>query len=246
MKKTNNIKPPQWFSLDEEILTSVRLVQLGIKELQGIGFENDFYHLPLLLLSSGFERLMKCMICLKYLDKNGKFPSTEEIRNYRHNLINIKNKIVSECISKKRAYETPALKNDYDFLVNDRDLEKLVEILSDFGQNARYHNLNVIGGEVNPKTDFKARIDEYEIELLKRKAKEDNEDFGDILENKIDEYYEIIYEIIIKKLQRFARALVRQFTLGDLGKEAKRYTGLIKPFLYLMDEDLGKIKDIGK
>jgi hypothetical protein len=241
MSKSNNIKPQQWFSLDEEIHTSIRLLQLGIKELSEISFANDFYHLPLLLLSSGFERLMKCMICLKYLDENGEFPTINKIKSFGHNLEELKKKIISNCISEKTAFERPATKKDYEFLVGDKDLEKLIKILSDFGKNARYHNLNVIGGEIDPTSDIKTRLEEFEIQLLKEKYKDRPKKFEELLTdpNKNDDFYKEIYAMIIPKIQRFARALVRQFTLGDLGKEARRYSGLLKPFLYLRDEELG-------
>jgi len=244
MSKSNNIKPQQWFSLDEEVHTSIRLLQLGIKELNEISFANDFYHLPLLLLSSGFERLMKCMICLKYLDENGQFPTFEEIKAFGHDLIHLRGKVLSYCISKKIADESPATKQDYIFMTEDKRLEKLIKILSDFGKNARYHNLDVIGGKNNPLSDTKARLEEFEIQLMKEKYTNSPKKFEELLSdpNKNDDLYEEIYAIIIPKIQRFARALVRQFTLGDLGKEAKKYTGLIKPFLFLMDQDLGKVK----
>jgi len=166
MSDYNNIRPQQWISFNEEILTSIRLLQLGLRELQEIGFENDFYHLPLLLLSSGFERLMKCMICLKYFDNNAKFPTSEEIKSFGHNLVDLKDKIVSDCISKDTSYKRPATKQDYEFLTEDNGSDKLIKILSDFGQNARYHNLNVVGGENTPRTDIKARIEEFELHLI--------------------------------------------------------------------------------
>lgn len=243
MSDYNNVTPQQLISFNEEILTSIRLLQLGLRELQEIGFENDFYHLPLLLLSSGFERLMKCMICLKYFDNNAKFPTSEEIKSFGHNLVNLKDKIISDCISKDTLCKRPATKQDYEFLNEDKNLDKLIKILSDFGQNARYHNLDVVGGEKTPETDIKARLEELELQIVKRKYEDDSKSFKEILTNidKKDEFYEETYTIIIRKLQRFARALVRQFTLGDLGKEARRYSGLLKPFLNLRDEELGRI-----
>jgi len=66
----------QKVALALEIKTSVKLLCLGLAELQGIDGANDFYHLPFLLISSGFERLMKCIICLKRLKDTGRFPTT--------------------------------------------------------------------------------------------------------------------------------------------------------------------------
>jgi len=243
MSDYNNVTPQQWISFNEEIHTSIRLLQLGLAELKEISYENDFYHVPLLLLSGGFERLMKCMLCLKVLDDKGRFPTSEKLKSYGHDLVCLKEKIVSDCISKETAYEKPATKQDYKFLTEDKDLDKLIKILSDFGKNARYHNLDVVGGENNPAMDIKARLEEFELQLIMREYEGDSNKLKEILTSvdKADEFYKIIYTIIIKKLQRFARALVRQFTLGNLGKEARRYSGLLKPFLNLRDEELGRI-----
>jgi len=50
--------------LDDELRTAVRLIELGFGEFQNLDLANDFYYLPFQLLSGGFERLIKCHICL--------------------------------------------------------------------------------------------------------------------------------------------------------------------------------------
>ena len=60
-------------SLIDELRTSHRLIELGLGELQCISMSEDFYHLPLQLLSGGLERLMKCYICLTYEAIEGKW-----------------------------------------------------------------------------------------------------------------------------------------------------------------------------
>lgn len=42
-------------SLIEEFETANKLIRLGFGELQNINLDNDFYFLPLQLLSQGFE-----------------------------------------------------------------------------------------------------------------------------------------------------------------------------------------------
>ena len=55
----------------------------------------------------------------------------------------------------------------------------------------------------------------------------------------IEELYEKIGTRLISRLERFARALCRLFTIGGLGPEAAQYTGIIAPFLFLSDDKLG-------
>lgn len=58
----------------DEVDISARLIKKGFSELQQINGGNDFYHPPILLISSNFERLMKCIICYWELKTNGNYP----------------------------------------------------------------------------------------------------------------------------------------------------------------------------
>jgi hypothetical protein len=223
--------------LGDEVKISIKLLLLGLGALQKINEENDFYHLPFLLLSSGFERLMKCIICFKYYKEKKKFPGLKEIKGNTngHDLMYLKNKVIKDCISKFMAFKREATKKDYEYISNDKDLDKLIEVLSKFGQYARYYNFDIVIGKGNPKDNVEINWKNYELDLIK-----DKKDLVTAYKN--DEYrvYEYINKHIIIKLEKFARALVRQFTLGDLGNEAKTYTGVIVPFLFLKDDELGK------
>jgi len=55
--------------LYEELFTVLKLIEIGFGEFQNLDLVNDFYHLPFQLVSSGFERLMKCHICFGYHEK---------------------------------------------------------------------------------------------------------------------------------------------------------------------------------
>lgn len=239
MGKEPKVTTLQKICLGEEVNISIKLLQLGFCELQKIDSENDFYHLPFLLLSSGFERLIKCIICFKFLKNEGRFPTLKEVKGSSngHNLLYLKNKVINECISEKTATKRPATKADYNFISKDEDLNRIINILSEFGQYARYHNFNIVMGSKPLVQSAKDKWEEYEIEILK----EDNLLSTYIKGNKLDEAYEKINRKIISRLEKFARVLTRQFTLGNLGEEAKIYTGVISPFLYLRDEQIGKI-----
>ena len=55
----------------EEVNTAIQLLKNGMGELQKIGGANDFYHAPTLLLSSGYERLLKSLLCVESMDGSG-------------------------------------------------------------------------------------------------------------------------------------------------------------------------------
>ena len=84
----------KFLSLDDELRTSCRLIELGLGELQCISMSKDFYHLPFQLISSGLERLMKCYICLTFEAKEGKFPTHQYLsKHFSHDLTKLKKNI---------------------------------------------------------------------------------------------------------------------------------------------------------
>jgi hypothetical protein len=222
-------------SLDEELNTSIRLIKLGFGEYQNLDLANNFYYLPFQLISSGFERLMKCYICFGHYEKHAEFPNPKLFRNkLGHDLIKLKKHITENYFQEN----SKALTEDLVFLETDKDLEKLIGLLSEFGKFARYFNLNVVTGEVDPGVDVKADWEEYETsyvindkKLLAKLA--DFETRNEVLDT--------ITKKIIEKLERFTRALCRQFTLGNLGALARQYSPSVSDFLMLMDSDLGTI-----
>ena len=137
------IENSQLVSLNIEFKTAAKLIRLGLAELQQISFTNHDIYLACLLLTSGYERLTKGIICLKYLRDHNKFPSFEVVKKYGHNLVKLKEYIMNNCISKTKALKTPHTKEDYDFLSSDEELDIIIQILSDFAQKGRYHNLDL-------------------------------------------------------------------------------------------------------
>ena len=221
-------------ALYEELITSVKLIQLGFREYQNVDMANDFYHLPFQLISSGFERLMKCHICLGHLEIQNCFPESKLFKKtLNHNLLKIKQHIIDNYFKTKNI---PALITDLEYLNNNKDLNELIYLLSEFGKFARYYNLDVVTGEEKQNIDVKSLWEEFEGNLLS-KDKKLMQDFTNV--NKQNEVYAEIIRSIIIKLERFVRAISRQFTLGSLGKLALQYSSAVYPFLMLMNSELG-------
>ncbi len=230
MKNTLN----QDLALNEELQTSINLIKLGLGEYQNLDMANDFYYLPFQLISSGFERLMKCHICLGHLEVHKSYPDPKLFKNIlKHDLLKIKKHILNNYYKTKNI---PVLKADLEYLTNDKELHDIMELLSEFGKFARYYNLDVITGENNPSIDVKAMWEEFETSLLLQ-DKELIKNFNDYEKQK--DVMDTIARTIIIKLERFVRAISRQFTLGDLGKLALQFSPAVYPFLMLMDDDLG-------
>lgn len=227
----------QRIALGDEVHTSIRLIQAGLGQLQRISGANDFYHLPMLTLASGFERLMKTIICLHYFRETGKFPRRSVFPSgvRGHDLVWLLSKITNECFGREYIEGRKAASDDIGYLRNDAQLHELIKVLSDFGQSARYHNLNIVLDVRVTTSSPEHQWDKLEGLMLK----EDEDWAHQWIATDLNELYEKIGTRLISRLERFARALCRLFTIGGLGPEAAQYTGIIAPFLFLSDDKLG-------
>lgn len=223
--------------LYDELLTSFKLIEIGFGEFQNMDMENDFYHLPFQLLSSGFERLMKCHICFGVYEKTGKYPEFIELKECGgvngHDLGELKKHILSAHF---KTNSVPVLKEDHDFLINNNELDRIIYLLSEFGKFARYHNLDVVTANKKPSINVKSLWEEYQSGIL---TSDPNlmKNFENIELHK--EVIDTIQRRIIIILEKFVRSISRQFTMGKLGAIALQYSSVYQPFIMLRDEELG-------
>ena len=233
MNTTNDQK----IFLHQELLSSIESIKKGLGELQQINFANDFYYSTFQSLSSGFERLMKAIIILHYLKMENKFHLPAEFSKGKkgHDLTMLMTYIKNNCFDSDFHKNAIAGKNDLNFIKNDKNLESILKILSNFGQGDRYYNidkiLNIEAGNLSPENEW-AKL---EMQFLS------NDDLINLKNNvmTLDTAYLKITKNILIILETFTRALCRIFTLGSLSDEAKRFSGLLKPFLFFSDDQLG-------
>jgi hypothetical protein len=228
-----NGTPPslkQKVAMSEEVRTAIRLIDEGLAALQRITGSNDFYHLPMLLLAGGYERLMKCLLCLAHLARRGRFPKFEYIKTPGHNLPALLSMLVDEVFLPGYANSRVAAQDDLRFLRGDARLGQLIDLVSQFAQSARYHDLDVIVGGPSKDDDPPKRTwDEIEQAVLHDLGLEKGHEAG-----KLDEVYRQLIRELVIRFERFTRALCRLFTLADLGPLAGAQTGAIRRFLFLL------------
>jgi hypothetical protein len=230
----------QEFALHDELHTSVRLIKMGLKEVRKIDGGNDFYHPLMMTLASGIERLMKVIICFHIHETTGTFPSAYpwEFKKKKkgHDLVFLLGHIINHCFSDDYLKRIPVAKDDIDYLRNDKHVLELVRILSDFGQSARYYNLDLIKGQ---KTYGSPKDEWQKLESIIFREKPDWQKLIDTDLN-LDETFKYINQEIIIRLEIFLRSLSRLFSIGGLGQKAKQYSSAVFPFVQLSDEQLGK------
>ncbi len=223
--------------LHDELEAAAKIIELGFGEFQNLDMGNDFYYLPFQLLSSGFERLMKCHICLGYHDIHNAYPDSKYLKSCGgkggHDLLELKQTILSSYFSK---HNIPVLHEDLDLLTNDKDLEQLICLLSEFGKYARYHNLDIVTSAAKPSINVKMLWEQYENDIVTSNPKL-LQKLGDL--NSGEEVLDHTKRQILIKLEKFVRAICRQFTMGRLGKKALQFSGVLHTFILLKDEELG-------
>lgn len=224
----------------DEVKTSIKLLKKGMGDLQKISGKNDFYHAPILMLSSGYERLIKCLLCLALMDDNMNFKEQpfKTLERKGHSLDYLLDRLLSICEQKNYSSKFPTAKKDIDFLNRDKYLRKIISLLSDFAQGGRYYNLDMVLKESSRYKDPIEGWSRIESTILQERKdllqKMNNNDFDNI-------FKEINRELIIN-LEKFARALARLFTLADFGSFAKQASPLVYDYLMLMDNELGTKK----
>jgi len=233
----------QHLAIIDETTCSIELIKKGLGELQRISGANDFYHLPILLLANGFERLMKVILCLEYLHSKGRYPNPQDNIIHRgkkgHDLAMLLEEILKFCRNSGYSNRCEASNTDVEFLRRDKRLRTLVKLLSDFAQGERYYNLNVILGNRSNVDNPEQTWQKIEMKITLEHPELKNR-FGK--PNQIDELYKEINKHLVMYFEQFARALVRLLSLGNLGQQAKRLTGITSHFLFLTDSNLGKTK----
>lgn len=211
-------------ALAEEVKTATFLIREGLFSLKCLYDDEDYAHLPILLLSNGFERLVKTIICLSCLGKKPVDPDFGNIRT--HNITKLLERVRETAKGWRYEKKCAETKEDMVFMNKCKALHKLVKLLADFGdKSGRYYNIDLIIGQKkeydDPSKLFIAYCDE---------KKDEGVSDSDIICH------------VTTILQRFARALCRMFIYGELGQIADDMKNIVEGFLNLNDEDLPCVK----
>lgn len=222
-------------ALSQELNTAMELLRLGLGALQKIDGANDFYHLPLHLLASGKERLLKVMLCLHAKNQTGAYPTKEELKKLSHDIVRLLDDVIDpEVFGRQWIASTAAGKDDHKFLKKDPRYRSMVTILSHFGVHGRYSDLDVIGGSPQAVDSPQLQWTRFEMKLLP------STNLSQLATPEgAREARTIINKKAIVSMEYSLRALARWFTLGGGAPNGRIYLAFIKDFLFLMDADFG-------
>ncbi len=225
----------RFLCLLDELVTSRELLKSGFGHLQEIDMGSTFYHLPHQLLASGFERLMKCYIAVVRKGREGAYPDRSAMQSLGHDLESLLKTICTEHFG---GTLRPLLQQDLTFIRTDPVLKECVRILSLFGMMGRYYNLDVVAGADHRPMDPKREWEELESRV------EDPIPYLSNMERLHRDYYPRVNCVLISKMERLARAIAMQFTLGehaDPEGEIRRLSVVYTEFRNLLDDQFGTV-----
>ena len=221
------------YFLEKTVDESVELINYGLNFLGKIEFANAFliFSLSFLNLSRGFELLMKCMICYREYNDLGRFPTKKNMRkDYGHDINKLREKIGInyQGLFQKKASNTrivSQLQEDYNFINENEEIIRILEIISKYATVDRYYNLDYVVLDSPPKdVSAQSEMQKMILEFLE-KDKQLRSTFMNNRENSLSDdkiWQEIIEKYIKPDLIKFKRALGRQFVYGILGEKAKK------------------------
>lgn len=220
-----------------EIGNSIKYLRNGLAEIQKISAANDFYDPTLVYLSGGFERLFKTMICLNFKENTGRLPNYKELMesNNGHDIGYLKKKVEKMCIPVDR----PFAQMDYEIITKDRLIDQICKTLSEYGQKARYFNLDAILGT---EQEFDAKNEWEKIENIVLKEFYGEKEFYKLLDDpkKLEEIYQKSSELLVSRIELFLRAITRQFIFGNFSSNSKTFLFEIDAFSDIKDNQIGK------
>ncbi len=220
----------QKVALTEELDAAVKLIGLGVTALRELDAANDFYHLPMQLLAQGLERFLKLTYAMAELNATESLPLPRTIRGFGHDLVALTDGL-GALVAKVDEYATrPAVQQDLEFMRADKDLRRMLTLLSDFGRRGRYHRLDeflspeIVDGDADPTRGWQ----ELEMEISQR-----SRDWADTITTPdgAGEIHRWINGHLSYRVERLAQAIARMWTLGALPPHARTNTAVIAALL---------------
>ncbi|MBN2526237.1 MAG: hypothetical protein JXR76_07575 [Deltaproteobacteria bacterium] len=228
--------------LENEFGESVNLVKTGLRELNREGAEYDYFHLPILLMSTGVERFLKAFIRLHVKKVSGAFPDENALRSKagRTTANDVRwfvSQLTQRYFSADYLRQYPAVDAELRTLRNDERISRLIDTFADFSMGTRYYNMNIVSGIEPPGA---CQMDE--LEKLREDILEDDALVLNGAPN-LNETTTVDKEIVLrltKSCELLMRAVSRLIELEAPAQSALNIAEHTGHFLHLTDDQLGQ------
>jgi hypothetical protein len=233
------LSPAQLIAFPEELATASHLILRGLEESVRMGSPQE--HATLLLLSQGYERLLKVALCLMRLSSDGCIPAS--LRSYGHKV----GTLFSAVQPALARTDDPGVREDLVAINDDPRYPHFFWMLEAWGQGGRYFDLDAIlldsvQSPADRFSDPRSRLRELGVVSI----------FASDLPREwpnVDppipyrEAVNRIHRALTAFLQRPARLISRGFEAGAFGPLAAYFSPCLYPFL-VDDDSLGTVGEI--
>lgn len=234
MEPFEQLSVEQQIALDNEIKNAYGLIRYGTNCLIDAADRIGFERISFLLLSSGFERLLKCTLFYHYFYVEKRVLNNHDLRNYGHNIQSLLNDLISCCFATEYRNSCEAAKSDFVFLTEDYLFKTFVKVISDYAIDGRYYELNVITNSQQKTRSIMELWNDVAKEAFYRSNIFEVSSSGDLVNPQDKGSIAWVVSII----ETSVRAISRLYTFGLLGPDAKRMYVNMSDFLSLTDEDI--------
>ncbi len=218
----------QTIAVDGELRDAERLIRAGLAALQHAGEDDDFYHLPTLLLASGIERLLKVIL---WFDQPG-----PKAFKPGHLLLPLMVEVLNRCFTDEYCTNVPVAQVDRCYLES-REAQEFLSFLGEFGQADRYYNLNILLTGNSRGRDPQRVWDSLRLAVLDTSPDIETRVYSG--ESSSDLRSALIRPYIVL-VEKCVRALARLLTLGPIAPNGRRFSSILAKFRNLDDRDLGE------
>lgn len=226
-------------SVNEEVEASFQLIISGLKYLNAQTSFVSNNHVPLQLLSSGFERILKIILLLKDKHLTGNYPELHKAKarfnayNNGHGIAAMLDELIEYSKNVEIMQRVPMVREDLNFIENNKAFREFLIIITEFSIKQRYYYIDTIilkksNQDFNPFESFKKFLHSFGSGI-------------DLAQLTYQQEERLLIRSAVVCIEKGVVAISRFFThgLGDFGKQCY---GEFSNFILLNDNDLGSLK----
>ncbi|WP_395691521.1 hypothetical protein [Nocardioides sp.] len=208
-----------------ELDEATAITSVGLRNLRDLHHVSEEAAAVLTLLSIGSEKMLKMALGLAELDDGHPWPATAQMKRWGHNIGELDGLARARYERQIDRSTAPGyIRELLDQCADDRTLRALLEILTAWGLQARFHRLDELAGSPQPEESPQALWDEMETDVLSD-APELLRRLGDPAA--YDETRAKVNELIGDSFRRWWNLHARAWMTGVLGPEVQGHGGTL-------------------
>lgn len=240
--KASEPENQQQLMLIAEFRSSVKDIVSGLCELNRKGAAEDYFHLPILLISTGIAQFLKTFNRLLQLDATGNLSDVKSVRPVptgisSNELRLLLTRLCQQSFSDAFLHQHPQTVSKIQRLQTDDRIRRLIDTFSDFAMGARYYNMNIISGVEPPGACQADELEKLREDIIEeknlRQGAMTTSAFHRIVDREICSRITFATELLMHTLSRLV-------AVGRSDEEANLISDLTSHFLFLSDDDFGK------